>query len=263
MHIQDNIKWIGLPKKVVLWALVYSFIFPVTYLIGGMIATIGVLVTFPFLPGAWIVSKGFVYLFGNGNIYLFGLFVGILIQVSIVAMLSKKCFYLESKKECISCLLPKMALFTFIIFGMTILYFAIEFSIHKNKRDNAKKHPVIIEIAKQLNTNKNQSIDFSTIGKEDWTRICFLGPYNRDSEKVLGFDWNVSKHTDVLISDGHNVILFATDKKLIDFIELPRNQGDFWKLSGECFDRNNSDFVIGTKTNSFVKNDEDTIILPK
>jgi hypothetical protein len=67
----------------------------------------------------------------------------------------------------------------------------------------------------------------------------------------------------VLISDGHNIILFATDNKMIDFIELPRGKGDFWKLSGECFDRNNSDFVIGTKSNGFVKNDEATITLPK
>jgi hypothetical protein len=59
--------------------------------------------------------------------------------------------------------LAKMTLFTFIIFGVTILYFAIEFSSYENKRRNAENHPVIIEIAKQLHTNKNQSIDFSTI----------------------------------------------------------------------------------------------------
>ncbi len=263
MYIPNNINWTGLPKKVLLWMLLYSSLFPIMYLIGGEIVMIGGMLTFPFLPGAWVISQGFVYAFGVGNIYLFGLFVGILTQVSIVVMLSKKCFYLETKKECIGCLLPKMTLFTFIIFGVTILYFAVKFSSYENKRRNAESHPVIIEIAKQLHTNKNQSIDFSTIGKDDWTRVCFLGPYNNDSVKVLGFDWNVSKHTDVLSSDGHNVILLATDNKMIDFIELPRDKGDFWKLSGECFDRNNSDFVIGINTNNFVKNDEATITLPK
>jgi len=223
---------------------------------------IGGLLTFPFLPGAWVISQGFVYTFGVGNIYLFGLFVGILIQVSIVVMISKKCFYLESRKECISCLLPKMTLFIFIIFAVTILYFAVEFSIYKNKKKNAENHPVLIKIQKQLHANKYQSIDFSKIGGDEWTRVCFLGPYTRDSAMILGFDWNVSKYTDVLISDGHNVIVFTTNKKVIEFIELPRNKGDFWGLSGECFDRNNSNFVIDIKTHSFVKNKEVTFALP-
>lgn len=125
MHIQDNIKWIGLPKKVVSWALVYSLIFPVTYLIGGMIATIGVLVTFPFLPGAWIVSKGFVYLFGNGNIYLFGLSLGIFFQIYIIAMLSQKCFILKTREKYINCVLLKMTLFILFIFCSTLLFYIV------------------------------------------------------------------------------------------------------------------------------------------
>ncbi|MFY9143758.1 hypothetical protein [Sulfuricurvum sp.] len=133
MFIQDNIKWIELPKKIVLLALVYSFLFPVTYLVGGMIATIGNLVTFPFLPGAWIVSKGFVYLFGSGNIYLFGLAFGIFFQIYIIAMLSKKCFILKTRDKCISCVLPKMALFIFLIFCATLLFYAIMFYIYSHR----------------------------------------------------------------------------------------------------------------------------------
>lgn len=133
MSILDNIKGVGLPKKVVLSALIYSILFPVTYLIGGMIATIGNLATFPFLPGAWIVSKGFVYVFGNGNIYLFGLAFGIFFQIYIIAMLSQKCFILKTREKCINCVLPKITLFVFFVFCGTLLFYGIMFYIYSHR----------------------------------------------------------------------------------------------------------------------------------
>lgn len=133
MYIQDSINSIGLPKKIVLWALVYSFLFPVTYLFGGMIATIGNLVTFPFLPGAWIVSKGFVYLFGSGNIYLFGLSFGIFFQIYIIAMLSQKCFILKTREKCINCVLLRMTIFVFFVFCSTLLFYAVMFYIYSHR----------------------------------------------------------------------------------------------------------------------------------
>ncbi|MGE4471729.1 hypothetical protein [uncultured Sulfuricurvum sp.] len=133
MYILDNINWMGIPKKIVIWALVYSFIFPITYLIGGAIASIGNIITFPFLPGAWIVSKGFVYLFGSGNIYLFGLAIGIFFQLGIIAWLSKKCFVLKTREKCISCVLAKMALFVFLIFCATLLFYGAMFYMYSHR----------------------------------------------------------------------------------------------------------------------------------
>jgi hypothetical protein len=133
MYILDNINLMGMAKKIVIWALVYSSLFPVTYLIGGMTATIGTLISFPFLPGAWIVSKGFVYLFGSGNIYLFGLAIGIFFQLAIIAWLSKKCFIFKTREKCISCVLTKMALFVFLIFCATLLFYAVMFYIYSHR----------------------------------------------------------------------------------------------------------------------------------
>lgn len=129
MYIQDSINWVGLPRKILLWALVYSILYPITYLAGGTLATIGNLFAFPFLPAAWIISKGFVFLFGSGTIYLFGLAFGILVQIVLIAMYSKKCFYLKTREKCMNCVLPKITLFALFIFFATVSFYLILFTI--------------------------------------------------------------------------------------------------------------------------------------
>lgn len=98
-------------------------------------------------------------------------------------------------------------------------------------------------IYSELKANNFENIDLSKLGGDDWTKVCFLGPYNEMSEKTLGFNWQVSEHTDVLKSDGHNVIVFATESEVIEYVVHSRGRGDFSQLSGECFSRNNSNFI--------------------
>lgn len=94
-----------------------------------------------------------------------------------------------------------------------------------------------------LEANKFESINLSKFGGSKWTKVCFLGPYNENSQKALGFNWQVSEHTAVLVSDAHNVIVFATEKEVIEFVVHSRGSGDFWKLSGECLPRNNATLI--------------------
>jgi len=96
------------------------------------------------------------------------------------------------------------------------------------------------KIWSQLEANEFKSIDFSVIGGDEWTKVCFIGPYNENSEKALGFNWQVSEHTDVLKSDGHNVIVFSTEDKVLEYVVHSRGDGDFWTLSGDCLARESS-----------------------
>ena len=97
-----------------------------------------------------------------------------------------------------------------------------------------------IKLGETYEANNYEYIDFSTMQGNKWTKVCFLGPYNTDSEKALGFSWDVSKYTDVLVSDSHNVILFATDSAVLSHIVHSRSYGDFWQLSGKCFPKESS-----------------------
>ena len=98
-------------------------------------------------------------------------------------------------------------------------------------------------IQAQVEASEYKSIDFSKIGGNAWTKVCFMGPYNEDSEKALGFPWHVSEYTGVLSSDGHNVIVFATESEVIEFVVHLRAYGDFWRLSGKCLNREESHLI--------------------
>lgn len=94
-----------------------------------------------------------------------------------------------------------------------------------------------IELGNIYKSNDYKFIDFSDLQGDAWTKVCFLGPYNVQSTKALGFEWDITKHTDVLASDGHNVIIFATETEVITYIVHNRGYGDFWQLTGQCFPR--------------------------
>ncbi|WP_139122454.1 hypothetical protein [Veronia pacifica] len=102
------------------------------------------------------------------------------------------------------------------------------------------------EIYADIKANNFKKLNLSMMGGDKWTKVCFLGPYNEMSENALGFNWQVSEHTDVLKSDVLNVIVFATESEVIEYVLHSRNKGDFWQLSGECFNRENAKFIKGS-----------------
>lgn len=98
-------------------------------------------------------------------------------------------------------------------------------------------------ISEELQDNDYRSIDFGLLAGSNWSQVCFFGPYNERSSEALGFDWNVGDHTDVLHSDGHNVIVFATGNEVLEYVVHSRGHGDFSELSGGCFPRGEAIFI--------------------
>lgn len=62
----------------------YASILPISNLLGGGIATLGMFISVPFLPIAWIVGMFFVFWFGTESAYLAGAFLAILIQFMVL-----------------------------------------------------------------------------------------------------------------------------------------------------------------------------------
>jgi hypothetical protein len=88
------------------------------------------------------------------------------------------------------------------------------------------------DISAELKKSDHSSIDFTVVAGGNWSQVCFFGPYNESSAEALGFEWNVGDHTDVLHSDAHNVIVFATSKEVVEYAVHSRGNGDFAGLSG-------------------------------
>lgn len=62
-------------------AFAYSAVFPITNLIGGGIMLLGIIITYPFLPLAWVGGTLTVSMFGSESAYLFGAFAAVVLQV--------------------------------------------------------------------------------------------------------------------------------------------------------------------------------------
>lgn len=119
MFIISNIKQI--PRKYLFGAMIYSVLFPIAYLLGGILSDMWQLVYFPLLPGAMMISEGFTYTFGKGYSYLFGLSFGIFLQLLTILLLSKKCFVYENYKMQIECFIPKLLWIVFAVFIIVVL----------------------------------------------------------------------------------------------------------------------------------------------
>jgi hypothetical protein len=100
-----------------------------------------------------------------------------------------------------------------------------------------------LKIINEITAQAPKPIDLKDIANDKWTRVCFFGPYTMNSSDVLGFDWDVTKKTAVGGDDTINVIVFATEKQVAEYVVIPRGKIDFWKLSGQCFLRHDAKFI--------------------
>jgi len=89
-------------------------------------------------------------------------------------------------------------------------------------------------IAKE-NKGKMVPVDILSVGI--WDKVCFLGSYYIEPDSENSKKWNIFDYTNVLDSDGHNVLVFSKDDKVVDFIIQNRSHGDFSALSGTCLNR--------------------------
>jgi hypothetical protein len=68
----------------ILLPLAYAAIFPITNLVGGGISLLGIAVTLPFLPVAWVVGMAAVSITHSEAAYLAGASLGVLVQVLLL-----------------------------------------------------------------------------------------------------------------------------------------------------------------------------------
>lgn len=97
------------------------------------------------------------------------------------------------------------------------------------------------------NLTNSKKIDFSSVGDDKWTKVCFFGPYTVEgtSKIALGFDWEVTQKTDIGSNEGINVVVFTTDTEVTEYLTIPRNKIDrFADLPTPCIPRSNAVFTF-------------------
>ena len=75
-----------LSKKQMLGLLAYTAVFPVTSLVGGQVAVFGIVVTFPFMPIAWVGGACVASALGSERFYLFGATATVFLQAWLLVL---------------------------------------------------------------------------------------------------------------------------------------------------------------------------------
>ena len=103
-------------------------------------------------------------------------------------------------------------------------------------------------ISDQFNATGRTSIDLLQAVPTAWDKVCVLGPYSGDeeAERTLGFKWPAERRTSIEDSDGIALLLFVQKNSVVEYIEHPRDQGDFSRLASQCFKSSHANFKVVT-----------------
>ena len=103
---------------------------------------------------------------------------------------------------------------------------------------------ISVNLAGQFRRSNGGLVDLAEANPQAWDRVCVLAPYadNAAAKRLLGFDWDVEAKTAIHRNDGIALLLFVRGRDVADFIEHPRNLGDFVPQANKCFPRANARF---------------------
>jgi hypothetical protein len=101
------------------------------------------------------------------------------------------------------------------------------------------------EIARQFQLSGGGSVNLAQAVPGPWEEVCVLGPRSDNivAGNTLGFDWNAQARTSIEDNDNIALLVFVKDGEVLEYVEHPRADGDFSRLSGKCFAREESVFV--------------------
>jgi hypothetical protein len=81
-------------------------------------------------------------------------------------------------------------------------------------------------------------LNISKITSFEWDSLYIFKPYTPldTIKKQIGFEWEGLESALVNQSDNFNLLLFIKAKQVVSFVQLPRNYGDFARIttSGPC-----------------------------
>lgn len=102
-----------------------------------------------------------------------------------------------------------------------------------------------LEIARQFQLSGAGSVNLAQAVPGGWEEVCVLASYadNVVASNTLGFDWNAESKTSIQTNDSISVLVFVKDGEVLRYVEHPRADGDFSRLGGKCFAREESVFV--------------------
>lgn len=89
-------------------------------------------------------------------------------------------------------------------------------------------------------------IDLSVEIRGSWDQVCIIKPYsdNQIAEELLGFKFDIERKSGIFVLDGITLLVATSEKQVIEYFEVPRNNIDFSSLKPGCYSKADSKFKI-------------------
>lgn len=141
----------------------------------------------------------------------------------------------------------------YLVAAFAILLIAIWVtSLNKDVSKDSASLTKLSLLVSEYNNNKSPLIDFANITQVSWDKVYFFEPYTSHwmIYNSLGFIWLGTKNTTIASSDGVTLIVFVADKRVVSFLEFPRNVADFSDLDNSVgYPYANAKFIINDSGN--------------
>jgi len=128
----------------------------------------------------------------------------------------------------------KKRIFLVPLFIMVVLAsFFVFYEVKENSRNKLSK-----DLSNAITQNKlgrTEYIEFSSITTFRWDRVYFFQPYTtlERIKRILGINSIGAISNQIQSSDNITLIVFTKNKRVIQYLEYYRNNGDFAYLDNE------------------------------
>lgn len=115
---------------------------------------------------------------------------------------------------------------------------------------SASDHRLENQIADEVSRGDGTVLRVAELTPFAWTRLHVFEPYTPPGviRQELGFAWPAARSTGLESDEGHTLLVFVQDERVVSFVMYPRDQGDFAGLHlVDGYKPENAVFVVRQK----------------
>ncbi|MGD9851396.1 MAG: hypothetical protein AB7T38_09020 [Nitrospirales bacterium] len=100
------------------------------------------------------------------------------------------------------------------------------------------------ELTRQFQASGRSFVNLVDVLPSPWEKVCIIGPYSDEKSvnMTVGFDWPELSQSTIETNNEIALLLFLKGRKVVEWFEHPRRDGDFTNLSRQCFSREKANF---------------------
>lgn len=137
-----------------------------------------------------------------------------------------------------------------IIFALFIVVLYFVLTPYQNIKDDNLLLSELSTAVSRLRNGEMPVLNFLEITQFSWDRVYFFEPYTHPSriDDELGFFWLESRFTTIESSDNVTLLVFVSNRHVVQYLEFPRSLGDFANLDNNSgYSAESAKFIINEK----------------